>query len=329
MKLWAPTIGKQCGIGEYTQSLTQALQRRGITVALTNEKDGNLLHFQHEYSFLPEENIADFFDSRDEPVVITMHTACNNPDYHRKLFSRVRRVIVHHPTFQSLLECPEAVVIPMGCDPVLPIDGAQIITLKHQLGLQDAYPLIGSFGFLRPQKGYVELLLAIRRLAATYPKIAALIVSPRHVGGEHYEDEFLMLVRRMGMANHVVLYREWQPIEQTIRVLQCADLLVLNYIQQPMGVGISAAAKTCLRTQRPLIVSDTMYFIDLDQEVAKTLSPLPEHVAPVMQQLLDDLHAQQHLQEQAKQFLVRNAWDRIAARHAEVYDHVEDECLVP
>lgn len=248
-----PSWGKACGIAEYTKSLVAALLEMSvITTRLSPVEGFRLVHLQHEYGLYTSDELREWIRRCEQagvPLVITMHTACHHA---QNDILRTQQIIVHHEVFVSLLGFPQMTVIPIGCGPSISPDPPMLIEARKRLGLTGAYPVIGSFGFLRMQKGYVELVAAAKRLQAFFPKIKVLLVAPKHGFGEYYETTFQAILQRFDLVSLVVLARSW-TMEETdiVKTLQCADLLVLNYIASPIGGGLSAAARTCLRTQRP------------------------------------------------------------------------------
>lgn len=326
-----PTWGQACGIAEYTASLARALTRAGITVVNTPDAETDLIHIQHEYSFYPTpQSLADACTGwrSQAPIVLTLHSVVHTPSDWRVCEQYVERVIVHAQAARALLETTIPVtVIPMGTGAPHPVDTQAVDTRKAALGLAGAWPVVGSFGFLRSQKGYLELLAAAQRLRPFYPELAVLLVAPKHNTGDEFEQDFLRQVYRLDWQERIHLVRTWQSPDDVLRTLQCADLLVLNYIPTPIGGGMSAAAKTCLQTGRPVLVSDTMHFWDLDDAVIRIPSPSPEQVERTIRAVLESSTQRQLAVDAAYQWCITHTWDQVADRHRQLYEEVLQTCL--
>ena len=329
-----PTWGKACGIAEYTRSLRQSLEMIGEITSVNTpcSIDGSLRHIQHEYSLFPSVNqvcdLADQAHRSDGHCVMTMHSVMRYPEDHRRMAGALDAIIVHHSTVAELMDYPEAVVIPMGCDPpfVSTADQRQAIRKRFDVPWS---PIIASFGFLRSQKGYLEIIEAIRFMKNQYSQIGLVIVAPTHAfGQEQYEEQFFHQLKQLDMDHRVRVIREWLSEDDLLTLLQCASAVVLNYIPSPLGGGISAASKMCLRAQRPLIVTDTIHFIDLDEEVIKTRTPHPADVLAAITAVLEQRGIQDRLAEAGNRFLREHDWLRVAEQHQTLYRQIREETCV-
>lgn len=335
-----PTWNQPCGIAEYTKQLSTALEKNGKHVIiypdrdltqlskLYDQKPFGALHIQHEFSFFPDkflmEKALDQFRKMGVKIVVTMHSAVRVPVYNQMMIRMADRIILHSESLQSLFlndnpNIPENVrIVPMGCGNPMSLNG--FIDMRKELGIAERQPIIGSFGFLRDQKGFHEIALAVEILKNKYPNILFFLMAPKHVFGHNaYDDKFFNFIRNRGLEQHVMVYREYLPEEQLVQTLQCADLFIMNYADAPQGGGISAAIKTVMRTQRPIIATKTLPFSDLKDEVAWVDQRDPNNLALSVLSILTNPGVSSDYVRRANEYLDRHNWDRVAVLHDAIY----------
>lgn len=345
-----PSWKTNCGIAEYTKSLVDSFQNKNQNVdvfssytykeipKIIEERGHNLVHIQHEYSF---------FKSKDElnklleklremriKIILTLHTFVPGMlSYNSVLLTWLDSLIVHSEMFkvkieeqlnktgniQSFKNC-SIDVIPMGCGDKHNLIPEIVEETKHNLGIDRRHPIIGSFGFLRDQKGFYDFLLCVKELRKEYPNILALLVCPKHeFGSKTYDDAFFNFVERQGLSDCTLMIREYLLEKKLLDVLQCADLFVLNYHDSPIGGGISAAVKTLFRVQRPIIVNDSIAFCDLKDEVMKIVSVNYGSLIDPIRKVLSDKKLSDDLVISANRYIESNNWEKTAQRHLDLY----------
>lgn len=345
----APSWGKNCGIAEYSKSLCEhlRLQNFGVMVFPSNdlatlegfvEKHGiNVIHYQHEFSFWPDKekllkNLKNF-NQKGIRIILTLHSFCKGlVSYNLMLAQNVDRLIVHAHPFKDEFQALENIeaefkpqisninFIPMGCRKAISFDKQEIEKTKEHLGIADRFPIVGSFGFLREQKGYRDLVLAVRSLQEKFKNILCLIYAPPHeFGSRLYDEQFFKFIEREGLEDMVLVIREYSKEEKMLKILQSADLFVLNYKDSPVGGGISAAVKTLMRVQRPIIVADSIAFRDLDREVVKIKKPTVEKLSDAMDHVWMNEDLKRLLVNRANAFLENNSWEKVALEHLKIY----------
>lgn len=333
-----PSWGKNCGIAEYTKELGVVLESKNQKVSIfpsndyinlfnvINEKKYNVVVFQHEYSFWQDrfvlQDLLIKLKKANVKTVIEMHTYSPLSTYNNIILEYADEIIIHCDRFKEQLiagnQYKNVNVINLACkDKIETIDNEGT---KKNIGLVNASPIIGSFGFLRDQKGYQDIILAVRELSKEYPNIKMLLVCPKHeFGSLTYDNSFIRYIEDIGMQDKIILVRDYLKETELLKILSCTDIFALNYKESPAGGGNSAAIKTLLRTSKPIITSDTFYFADMNSEVLKVKKM---NVANIMQAIKDvykykDLA--EDLVENGNKYLVNNSWDRLIEKHIEIY----------
>ena len=341
-----PSWGKNCGIAEYSKELIEAIRGNGheVTVYPNNDtkklkeflekSDFNVIHFQHEFSFFDSNEFIQLLnDLKNKKTIVTIHSVIPGMiSFNRNVVKGANEVLCHAKMFKDRIIdtlfpykfdnfTPDINLnfIPMGVKPLIKNNSSDII--KKKLNIEGRYPIIGSFGFLREQKGFDDLLLAVKLMKKKYPKILFYLYSPLHeFGSKQYDESFLQWIEKTNMQGDVLILRDYLNDEEMIQCLQVADLFVLNYKDTPAGGGISAAVKTLMRTGKPILTSNSFMFADLIcGEVAKVKDTSPENLSGAIDSLLSDTELQTRILDNSSKYLIENSWDNIAKKHMEIY----------
>ena len=337
-----PSWGKNCGIAEYTKELGVVLESKNQKVSIfpsndytrllgvIGEKKYNVVVFQHEYSFWQDrfilQDLLIKLKKANVKTVVEMHTYSPLSTYNDIVLEYADEIIVHCDKFKEQLmagnQYKNVNVINLACkDKFEIIDNEKI---KEEIGLINASPVIGSFGFLRDQKGYQDVMLAVKELSKEYPSIKMLLVCPKHeFGSLTYDNSFIRYIEDIGMQNRLILVRDYLKETQLLEVLSCADSFVLNYKESPAGGGNSAAIKTLLRVGKPIITSDTFYFADMNSEVLKVKKMNVTNIAQAIKDVHQNKELAKGLVDKSNEYLVNNSWDRLIEKHLDVYKGVK------
>jgi glycosyltransferase involved in cell wall biosynthesis len=123
---------------------------------------------------------------------------------------------------------------------------------------------IAFFGMCYYHKGLHNLIRTFHQLKSKYPKLYLLILSSQPKQDQYYFQYCKKLAE--GIPD-ITWHDQYIENDKIVQLLGLSDLIVLPY-EDYGGVGTSAAVRLCLRAQRPLIVSNTCWFSDLDPFVA-------------------------------------------------------------
>jgi len=155
------------------------------------------------------------------------------PDYEglpmtRRLLESARGVIVHSRFMEAEIRAAgfagPLAVIPHGAW-VPPGDRNRF---RLRLGLDEAVPLIGIFGFLKPYKRIAESLRAFRRLLRLAPEAKLILV-----GEPHPDLPLEGMIRSLGLSASVRLIG-FAPIDEFTGYLSACDI-VLNLRHPTVG----------------------------------------------------------------------------------------------
>ncbi len=191
-------------------------------------------------------------------------TLAVGPDYDgvamtRRLLDASRGLIVHSGFVARLMreqgfKGPIATIPHGAWIPQTDRNGA-----RHSLGLDEATPLIGVFGYLKPYKRIAESLRALRRLVKLEPRTRMILV-----GEPHPEFGVEQLIRTLDLSERVRILG-FAPIDKFVEYMGACDI-VLN-LRYPTVGETSGSLQRALGLGTAVIVSDIGAFAELPDDV--------------------------------------------------------------
>jgi glycosyltransferase involved in cell wall biosynthesis len=290
--------------------------------------DAEVLHVQFNFGFFEFQRLADLLERQMETrgVVVTLHRTLDYVDQGKLLslgqiaptLSRVDRLIVHQESDARYLEdlglSDNVSVVPIGATapPALSPE-----TVRAGLGLGNR-TVVGTFGFLLPHKGTLELVKALDPLRADFPDLLLIAACARypHVESKEYEEEIRAEIAARGMEDSVLLITEYLPDEMARTLLRATDVIVLPY--QETGESSSAALRFILPLGRPVVVTDSPIFND-SRDALLVVRGDAAGLEDGVRRVLLDPDLQQDLARRSADAARRFRWPRVVADHQEIY----------
>ncbi len=290
--------------------------------------DAEVVHVQFNFGFFEFQRMADLIERQLESrgVVVTLHRTRDYDDRGELLslrqigstLSKVDRLIVHQePDARFLAEMglqDNVTVVPIGASAPPELSYPEV---RAALGL-GTRPVVGTFGFLLPHKGTLELVKAMDPLRADFPDIVLVALCARypHVESKEYEEVIREEIAARGMGDMVHLVTEYLPDETARTLLLGTDAIVLPY--QETGESSSAALRFLLPLGRPLVVADSPIFAD-SREALSVVRADAVGIEDGLRRVLSDNQLQQDLADRAAVMARRYRWPRVVADHQEIY----------
>jgi glycosyltransferase involved in cell wall biosynthesis len=291
--------------------------------------DADVLHVQFNFGFFEFGRLAEVLDRQlnQRGVVLTMHRTLDYDDQGelltirqiRDTLARVDRLIVHQESDARYLADmgieANVSLVPIGAAPPPPVTPAQV---RAELGLGDR-PVVGTFGFLLPHKGTLDLVIAIDELRRTYPDILLLAQCARypHVESRQYENLIRTEIVERGLEDNVLLITDYLADEAARVLLRSADVIVLPY--HDTGESSSAALRFILPLGRAVVVSDQPLFADASDAVLTMGSNDVQGIAESVGRVLGNEEFRQDLARRAEQRSMSFRWERVVAEHRRIY----------
>lgn len=348
-----PTLGKRCGISDYSRSLARELTRLGLDVKLVPFepaglywegqgapsgqalRPGTIAHFQYQYVLYDIEELRLVLGRLRRagiPFVATVHEfSPAYQEYNRFLLGEFDGIIVHSALMRDLicgtcLGCsgspemhgrPRVKMVPMGCE-VVP--GVSREAARAHLGIAPGEFALGFFGFMLPHKGIPNLIKAFVMLKERYPRLKCFIFAPEapYVSSRNYGAVVASEIERLGLGPRLSLVRDYLPDAVVVKNLSAMDVVVLPYEDRGV-IGVSSAMRTVMSAGCPAVVTDTPFFHDLSAEVVKIKTGSPGDIAIAVSRILDNRGLREDLARKVAEFVARNSWARSAEKHLGFY----------
>jgi len=245
------------------------------------------------------------------------------PDYEgvpmlRRLLSGSRAAIVHSGCVESKLRCTgfTGPIARIQHGAWIPENGR--LDYRARLGLDEAAPLIGIFGFLKPYKRIRESLRAFRRLLRLEPAAKMILV-----GEPHPELALPSLIRSLGLAANVRVLG-FQPIAEFVGYLAACDI-VLNLRYPTVGEN-SGTLMRALGLGKAVIVSEVGSFNELPDSVclrAPVDASEEDHIFEYLNLLVSRPEIRLQFGAKARQWVEAEcAWPRVAQKYLEFLECV-------
>ena len=262
-----------CGIGTYSSYLIEELRRLKNRVYIVCHRGGEgldcypafdyndpdlphkafeammkftpgLVHIQHEFGLFGEQKgmnvipLAYKFKLSHIPVVITLHTVSEKPDYEeqiiRKALVEIAEAIIVHEEYQRELikkhlgHEDKIWVIPHG---VRKIKRVSKVKAKEKLGLVGK-KIVLLQGYFRRTKNFERVIRLFPKVADEVVDALLLIASAaRRPEDIAYRDEFLEFVTESRAKDKIKVLVEPFPEQRFDLILSSADVAVLPYLE--------------------------------------------------------------------------------------------------
>ncbi len=246
-----------------------------------------------------------------------VRTLERGPDYDipmlKSVLARSRAAIVHSDAVGDVLRA-EGFKGPIGKIP----HGAWLVdadrmAYRTRIAADEATPLIGIFGFLKPYKRIAESLRAFKRLVRVIPNAKMILV-----GEAHQELPLTSMIRAMSLTKHVH-HIDFCPIEDFNGYLAACDI-VLNLRFPTVGES-SGTLLRALGMGKAVVVSDIGSFREYPDEICLK-APVDvseeDHLFEYMNLLASRPEVAQSLGRRARQWVAEECnWDSVAHRYVD------------
>ena len=288
-----------------------------------------VVHVQFNFGFYEFQRMAALIEGQLEHrgVVLTLHRTLDYDDRGELLslrqigstLAKVDRLIVHQESdarYLAEMGLRENVsIVPIGTAPPVRVSPEEVRSVL-KLGSR---PVIGTFGFLLPHKGTLELLRSVDAVRDEFPDVLLLALCARYpnVESKEYEEQLRSEILARGMEDNVVLITEYLPDESARMLLRAADAIVLPY--RNTGESSSATLRFVLPIGRAVIVTDEPIFADSRDSLLTADGGDPLAMAAAIRRVLVDGELREDLASRAAARAHGLRWSRAVADHREIY----------
>lgn len=183
---------------------------------------------------------------------------------------------------------------------------------RHKLGLDEATPLVGVFGYLKPYKRIAESLRAFRRLVRLTPNVKMILV-----GEPHPEFPVEAMIRSMGLSANVRVLG-FAPIEDFVGYLGACDI-VLNLRFPTVGESSGTLLRS-LGLGKAVMVSEVGSFQEFPDDVCLKVpvgAGEEDLIFEYLNLLVSRPEVARQLGERARDYVASECnWATVAAQYA-------------
>jgi glycosyltransferase involved in cell wall biosynthesis len=282
--------------------------------------------FQHDFSFFELDDFAETLSALSDAGINTFVTFHRTKDleFPRRLVSQQQmtkalqsctRIFVHSlADVNRLREVGVTGNVILLAHGVIDREPLNADAVRSLLGLSDFSPIIGSFGFLLPGKGLMELIHSFALILNSHPTAYLLMINAEFPTPESREqrERCLKLVRLLDIEGRVRLINEFLDVEEVLLLLSACDTIVYAY--QRTEESVSGAVRLGLAAGRPVLVTPLPIFSDLGDIVYQLPGTEPRQIAEGIVSLLNDEHRMAEVLQRQREWVRANSWAAQAAR---------------
>jgi glycosyltransferase involved in cell wall biosynthesis len=224
------------------------------------------------------------------------------------------RLLVHSAPdlrrLQGLGLAHNSAIFPHGVHEMTDLD---VDGLRSRLGIRGR-PILGTYGFLFPHKGIVELIEAFPLILAEHPRATLLLVNANHPNApdRNFRHQCLARIESLGMKDRIRLINDYLDDDESLCLLASSDLIVYPY--QGSSESSSAAIRFGLASHRPVAITPIDIFEDVKDLCYVLPGISPADIGSEMNHLLKNLQAFDSRRQIRQHWLMTHSWRILAGR---------------
>lgn len=315
-----------------------------------------VLHIQHDYSFFPQ--TTEFLEFLEKArrycnkIVVTMHTVKKpigmtkavsglttfrqgiKEDFElilfqRKLVERVDVVIVHSYLQEFELWCQgvdhsKIQIVPHGTliNPYTTRSKYELLEELKSVGIhvdpRGHETIVFLPGFIRYDKG---LDIAIKTFDIVSRKCDVMLIlggAPQGAGSEVLRSRIGELASR---RSRIVFVDRFLKRDELLKLLAISDVVILPYREPPGLIGVSGVLHLAIGSFKPLVCTRVPRLVEYCERVPELCAKQNDvaEFAYKLLNLVNNMEEYRRLLEPVWRYAVETRWDKIAAKHLEIY----------
>ena len=318
----------RCGVANYSEELATALSQQDAdvyvvrlnrfghksieyfeTLATRRIPKVDVISVQHEYGLFEGGEGAFYSTLRQRsgatPVVTTMHSVgIPIPD---EIISESSDAVIVHNEFCKERYAHDSTVIPHGVRQAEPVPRDEA---KKALGLEG--PVVGTFGFVAPYKGYE---FAIRQIGMEFPGVTLLAI-----GGWHFDLETTYIARMKDLANSLapgqVRWTGWAEKEMLPTYFGAVDV----FLYPNRYATESGALLTMLGYGKCVLANSLSPVKEKATEGALSTYGNEGEFVMKLEELLEKPSLRTMYEDGARKYSEKNSWSNIAKTHIKLFE---------
>lgn len=289
-----------------------------------------IIHIQFNFGFFKIDDIKSIIESLSprKKIIITYHSTrdaeINGKKVSlRKINDSLNKVIniVHQEQDKVLLES-----FGINSENIKVIHHGQIEyedrdrkEVREKLGINNRSLILGSYGFLLPQKGIKENILAVKKLKEIYPDVLYILTCALHENNvsEKYYLECKKIVKENDLEENVVFVTEFLPNDEAMVLLQACDVLLMTYL--PTNESASGAIRFCLAALRPIVTTKQSIFEEFEDCVYQIENNSVDLLVKAVNHLNKNVDEKKMYIDNMRNKIEQTSWKNAAIKHLDLY----------
>lgn len=297
----------------------------------------SLVHIQHEFGLFSGEygeNLFDFLDILNKPVVFTFHTVLPEPN------ARLREVVNKLASYASgifVMTCKSVEILEQEYDinPELlhyVPHGTHLVKWVEKRKIKARFDLekrtvLSTFGLLGPGKSIETALKALPQIIEFEPSILYLIIGKTHPnliknGKDEYGDFLKRQVKVLNLEKHVIFVEKYVELPDLLRLLQASDIYL--FTSKDPNQAVSGTFSYALSCGCPIIATSVAHTRETLNPDLGIIIPIEDHeqLARATISLIADKNRRKQMSRNATVYTLASAWENVAIKHARLYQEI-------
>ena len=211
---------------------------------------------------------------------------------------------------------------PHGCR-FCPITEGQMSKAKRDLGLLGR-DFVFSFGFIRRDKGFEDLLRAVSGLSSSVRARLIVVIAGNTttVSDFEYFKSLKHMLSELAIEDVVTIDRRYVPDEEIWKYIEAADIVVFPYLR---SVGASGPLHHVICRGKPIIAADTGFFSIMEGTIPLYTPGNHGKLAMLLESLLTSRNEYDAAVSLAETYALMHDWSRVVRLNIELYATILDD----
>jgi glycosyltransferase involved in cell wall biosynthesis len=307
------------GLSVSLENVQKIQESRGLGVSAACRQAGiEQLLIQHHPGFFGEETLTGIVADCEVAGVHTVVTCHNTDQMSSATLARCANtgasIVVHNRGEVHRLERSGVRHVAYVSIGVLDAPETRTEAVRRWVGIGKSGPVIGTFGFLRRHKGFLELIEAFSLVRDIYPDSTLVAMTALYPSeeSESYLSECVSLLSQKGLNqdDRVKFDIGFHEIGYVLDQLQVCDLLILPY--HPSDEGASASVNVAMALRKPVITTSAGIFRDTAGSTYRIEGPDPLAIAIAICNIVSNPDLYEELQAAAETYADERNWNTVA-----------------
>lgn len=288
------------------------------------ESNAEVIHIQYTEGFFDTKELVYIINNvgNSKKIIIT----CHNTEY-LKPFNKIEESVLNKASYVVHQEKDINILIkngikkenihriPLGQIDSLPLKKEEI---RSHIGINNNYPIIGSYGFLLPHKGIYETIQAISMLKIDYPNILYIASCSLYDAKSSldYYNKCLDLIMKEKLQDNVKIITDFLMPEESLCILQACDIFSMVY--GPTNESASGAVRFCIAAKRPIIVTKQPIFFEYSDCTLQIDTNAPINIANGIKEIISEERYSIYY-EKVNKTAKESSWKAIGKMYSDLY----------